>query len=199
MLRRLEITGKPQGRWGSSRSRIESRLERACSFFMENAMANWSKRRSTKSGTHSRTTTTTNNKGGSTRSTSVKVGSSPRVTESVKQENGKVTIRRYTTEYHPTLGTKRSSKTVYNTKQTKTPKPKKWKKPKTTRSSKCSTSYNGTPFVSSYIPVSLPALKKRDWVKEPRGSKWSDTHAYPVWCHFLFWFAVGYGVVSLII
>ena len=152
-------------------------------------MANWSKRRSTKSGTHSRTTTTTNNKGGSTRSTSVKVGSSPRVTESVKQQNGKVTIRRYTTEYHPTLGTKRSSKTVYNTKQTKTPKPKKPSKPRKARVSR-SRSSGATGFTSAPIP--------RDWEKHPRGSMWHDTHAFPEWCHWGFWAIVVYIIMSVI-
>ena len=101
-------------------------------------MANWSKRRSTKSGTYSRTTTTTNSKGGSTRSTSKRVGSGPRTTESIKQQNGKVTIRRYTTEYNPSLGTKRTTQTVYNTKQTKTPKPKKPRKTTSRRKSTAS-------------------------------------------------------------
>ncbi len=96
-------------------------------------MANWSKRRSSKSGTYSRTTTTTNSKGGSTRSTSKRVGNGPRTTESIKQQNGKVTIRRYTTEYNPSLGTKRTTQTVYNTPKTKTPKPKKPRKTTTRR------------------------------------------------------------------
>ena len=155
-------------------------------------MANWSKRRSTKSGTYSRTTTTTNNKGGSTRSTSVKVGSSPRVTESTKQQNGKVTIRRYTTEYHPTLGTKRSTKTVYNTKQAKTPKPKKPKKSRSTRSKS-----TGTRARSA--AMSIPSLTPRDWVKHPRGSRWEDTHVFPEWCHWVFWGLLGYFVVSHVI
>ena len=149
-------------------------------------MANWSKRRSTKSGTYARTTTTSNSKGGTTRSTSTRVGSGPRTTESIKQQNGKVTIRRYTTEYNPSLGTKRTQQTVYNTKATKTPKPKKPRKVKVTRSrSKGYASFNSVP-----IP--------RDWEKYPRGSMWHDTHVFPEWCHWGFWILVGYIVVNLV-
>ena len=103
-------------------------------------MANWSKRRSTKSGTYARTTVTTNSKGGTTRSTSKRVGNSPRITESVKNQNGKVTIRRYTTEYNPFLGQKRTTQTVYSTKQTKTPKPKKPRKMRVSRPRKSTAS-----------------------------------------------------------
>lgn len=147
-------------------------------------MANWSKRRSTKSGTYGRTTVTTNSKGGSTRSTSKRIGNSPRVTESIKNQNGKVTIRRYTTEYNPFLGQKRTTQTVYSTKQTKTPKPKKPRKARVTRSrSRGSTSFNSVP-----IP--------RDWVKYPRGSMWHDNHVFPMWCHWVFWGIAGWILLS---
>ena len=152
-------------------------------------MANWSKRRSTKSGTHSRTTTTTNSKGGSTRSTSKRVGNGPRTTESVKQQNGKVTIRRYTTEYNPSLGQKRTTQTVYNTKQTKTPKPK---KPKKVRVSRSRSKYNTS--TSAYVSAT-----PRDWVKHPRGSMWHDNHVFPEWCHWMFWGLIGYIVITLVI
>lgn len=137
------MTGKPQGRWGSSRPRIESRLERACSFFMENVMANWSKRTSRKSGTNTRTTRTTNSKGGSTISTSGRVGTGPRVTESIKQQNGKVVHRRYTTEYHPTLGTKRTTKTVYASSNAKPKKPRKTKSTSYKRRRRSNTYHGG--------------------------------------------------------
>jgi hypothetical protein len=152
-------------------------------------MANWSKRTSSKSGTYSRTTRTTNSKGGSTRSTSTRVGSGPRTTESIKQQNGKVTIRRYTTEYNPSLGTKRTQQTVYNTKATKTPKPKKPRKPRKARVSRSRNS------AISYASAPIP----RDWEKHPHGSRWEDTHVFPEWCHWVFWILVGYTIVSLVI
>jgi hypothetical protein len=153
-------------------------------------MANWSKRRSRKSGTYSRTTTTTNSKGGSTRSTSTRVGNGPRITESIKQQNGKVTIRRHTTEYNPSLGTKRTTQTVYNTKQTKTPKPK---KPRKVRASRSRSKYKASTL--GYISAATP----RDWVKHPRGSMWHDNHVFPQWCHWVFWIFVGYVGANLVI
>ena len=106
-------------------------------------MANWSKRTSRKSGTYSRTTKTTNSKGGSTTSYSGRVGSGPRTTESIKQQNGKVVHRRYTTEYHPTLGTKRTTKTVYASSNAKLKKPKKAKKFTPRRRKTSNRSYSG--------------------------------------------------------
>ena len=91
-------------------------------------MANWQKRTSRKNGKFGRTTYTTNSKGGSTRSTSTKVGSGPRFTESVKNQNGKTTVRRYRTEYNPSLGRMVTTSTVYNTKKPKKPKKQAYKK-----------------------------------------------------------------------
>ena len=105
-------------------------------------MANWSKRSSRKSGTNTRTTTTYNSKGGSTRSTSGRVGTGPRVTESVKNQNGKTVIRRYTTEYHPSLGTKRTTKTVYASSNAKPKKPRKTKSTSYKRRRRSNTTYH---------------------------------------------------------
>jgi len=164
-------------------------------------MANWSKRRSTKSGTYSRTTKTTNSKGGSTRSTSTRVGNGPRVTESIKQQNGKVTVRRYMTEYHPYLGQKRTTKTVYNTKQTKTPKPKKPRKARATRSKYNSSTSAHTSSMSDLIASGLRPIP-RDWTKHPRGSMQhdiDDTRVLPEWRQWLFFAIVGYILMSLVI
>lgn len=136
------MTGKPQGRWGSSRPRI-GQARKGLPFFMENVMANWSKRTSRKSGTNTRTTRTTNSKGGSTISTSGRVGTGPRVTESIKQQNGKVVHRRYTTEYHPTLGTKRTTKTVYASSNAKPKKPRKTKSTSYKRRRRSNTYHSG--------------------------------------------------------
>ena len=151
-------------------------------------MANWSKRRSTKSGTYGRTTVTTNSKGGSTRSTSKRIGNSPRTTESIKNQNGKVTIRRYTTEYNPFLGQKRTTQTVYSTKQTKTPKPKKPRKMRVSRPRSKSTSsrYASTPIA-------------RDWALYPRGSMWHDNHFFPQWVHWTFWGIMGWILLSVML
>ncbi len=79
-------------------------------------MANWSKRRSWKSGSAGqRTTKTTSNTGKTTRSTSYKSGST-RITESIPS-SGKTRV--YITEHHPTLGTKRTVRTINPTKKVK--------------------------------------------------------------------------------
>lgn len=86
-------------------------------------MANWSKRRSTKAGNQGqRTTRTTNSNGKSTYSSSKKVGNT-RTTTSISSS---CKMKVYMTEQHPTLGTKRTVKTLNKT----PPKPKKAKKPK---------------------------------------------------------------------
>lgn len=92
-------------------------------------MANWSKRRTTKAGNQGqRITRTTNSNGTSTYSSSKKVGNT-RTTQSTSSKNGKIKI--YTTEHHPTLGTKRTVKTLNPTIKYKKPK-----KPKSSRKTK---------------------------------------------------------------
>lgn len=87
-------------------------------------MANWSKRRSSKAGNQGqRITRTTNSTGKSTYSQSKKVGNT-RTTNSFSS-NGKMKVT--TTESHPILGRKTTTRTL-------NPTPKKPKKPRKTKS-----------------------------------------------------------------
>ena len=87
-------------------------------------MANWSKRRSTKAGNQGqRITRTTNSTGKSTYSQSKKVGNT-RTTNSFSS-SGKMKVT--TTESHPILGRKTTTRTL-------NPTPKKPKKPRKTKS-----------------------------------------------------------------
>lgn len=113
-------------------------------------MANWSKRRTTKAGNQGqRITRTTNSKGTSTYSFSKKVGNT-RTTQSTSSKNGKIKV--YTTESHPTLGTRRTVKTLNPTVKYKKPK-----KPRKTRAKKAksigtSSSRNKHYDWSTYVP-----------------------------------------------
>ena len=105
-------------------------------------MANWSKRTTKKHG-NSRFTKTTNQKGGSTNSSSFSAGKgAPRITNSIKSSNNKVRQVVYTTEYHPTLGTKRTQRTIYSSSSAKPKKPKKTR----TKQYKSSSQYTGVDF-----------------------------------------------------
>jgi hypothetical protein len=84
-------------------------------------MANWSKRYTTTfKRSKNRITRTNNSKGTSTNSFSTKVGNT-RTTQSTNSANGKVKV--YTTQTHPTLGTKREVRTVNPTVRYKKHKP----------------------------------------------------------------------------
>lgn len=99
-------------------------------------MANWSKRRSTKAGNQGqRITRTTNSSGKSTYSSSKRVDNT-RTTTSISS-SGKIKI--YTTEHHPTLGTRRTTQTL--NKQPRAKKPKAYK-PKKSRAKVSSYSYS---------------------------------------------------------
>ena len=149
-------------------------------------MANWQKRTSRKNGNTkgSRTTYTTNSKGGSTRSTSSRVGTGPRITESVKNQNGKTTIRRYKTEYNPSLGRMVTTSTVYNTKKPK--KPRKYKAKKY----KYRTDNRSYSQLSASERASLRA-KPRDWNKHPREAD----AGIPSWV----WWVIGIVALYIII
>lgn len=83
-------------------------------------MASWSKRRTTKGGNQGqRVTRTTNSNGTSTYSTSKRTGN--RRTTTTTSSTGK--IKEVVTEHHPTLGTRRTVRTLNPT--IKTSKPKK--------------------------------------------------------------------------
>ena len=83
-------------------------------------MASWSKRRTqTFKSSKNRLTRTNNSKGTSTNSSSYKVGNT-RVTHSTNSATGK--SRTYTTQTHPTLGTKREVRTNNPTVRYKKPK-----------------------------------------------------------------------------
>ena len=107
-------------------------------------MANWSKRRTFKAGNQGqRITRTSNSKGTSTYSFSKKVGNT-RTTQSTSSKNGKIKI--YTTESHPTLGTRRTVKTLNPTVRYKKPK-----KPKKTRTRKYKPSSSRSTSRSTYV------------------------------------------------
>lgn len=110
-------------------------------------MANWSKRRTFKAGNQGqRITRTTNSKGTSTYSFSKKVGNT-RTTQSTNSKNGKIKV--YTTETHPTLGTRRTTQTL--NKQPKVKKPKTYR-PKKAKSTRSSSSRNKHYDWSTYVP-----------------------------------------------
>lgn len=115
-------------------------------------MANWSKRRTTKAGNQGqRITRTTNSSGKSTYSSSKRVGNT-RTTTSISS-SGKIKI--YTTEHHPTLGTRRTTQTL-----NKQPRVKKTKayKPKKTRSRKYRTSNSTGCMIPLLFFISIVAI-----------------------------------------
>lgn len=115
-------------------------------------MANWSKRTTqTFKSSKNRITRTHNSSGKSTYSSSKKVGNT-RTTTSIS--NGKVRI--YTTETHPTLGTKRT--TWSPNKQPKYKKPKRAKSPK--RVKKYRSNYSG----GSVITESWFTIPYKGWI-----------------------------------
>ena len=127
-------------------------------------MANWSKRTTqTFKGSKNRITRTNSSKGTSTYSSSKKVGNT-RTTQSTNSSNGKIKV--YTTESHPTLGTKRTVKTLNPTIR--------YKKPKAPRK----------PRAKKYKPSSGSYTNYTNYNNEPSflGSMWSE---------YFWWWVIG--------
>lgn len=136
-------------------------------------MANWSKRSTqTFKSSKNRITRTHNSSGKSTYSSSKKVGNT-RTTES--SSGGKLKV--YTTEHHPTLGTRRTVRTVNPT--------VKYKKPKAPRKSRSRKSYSS----------SSGANYQHDW------TQYRNREPSPFWDWFwgvswLWWIAAGLLLVT---
>lgn len=117
-------------------------------------MANWSKRNTqTFKGSKNRITRTNSSKGTSTYSSSKKVGNT-RTTQSTKSNSGKIKI--YTTETHPTLGTRRTVKTLNPT--------VKYKKPKRAKSRSRPKKYLSNYSGGSGVAVSWPSIPYIGWI-----------------------------------
>ena len=117
-------------------------------------MANWHKRRSYKSGNQGqRTTKTTSSTGKTTNSTSKRVGN-VRTTYSTSS-NGKMRVT--TTEHHPILGTKRTTKTLNPTVKMKKSRPKK-RRTSFKRSYKYNGSYATTTGSSRTIKIAVYSI-----------------------------------------
>lgn len=111
-------------------------------------MANWSKRTTqTFKGSKNRVTRTNSSKGTSTYSSSKRVGNT-RTTQSTNSSNGKIKV--YTTESHPTLGTKRTVKTLNPTIRYK--KPKASRKPRA-KKYKPFSQYNSGSFDNFFVDL----------------------------------------------
>lgn len=112
-------------------------------------MANWSKRRSWKSGNSGqRTTRTTSTSGKATYSNSKRIGNT-RTTYSTNSD-GKVKVT--TTEHHPVLGTRRTTKTLNQTTKVKKSKSRKSKAYKPSRKKyKYTGTYAGSSSDSKFL------------------------------------------------